>query len=53
MLFSVYFSYSSEYGLCPNSRNVPDDVLQLVKSNSVVVVTFVNDFIRCDGVFPM
>ncbi len=44
----IMFSHSSAYGLCPHPRNVPDDVLQLVKtSNSIVMINFSPDFISC------
>jgi membrane dipeptidase len=42
------FSHSSVYALCPHPRNVPDDILQLVKErNSVVMINFAPDFISC------
>ena len=44
----IIFSHSSAYSLCPHPRNVPDDILQLVKKrNSVVMVNFSPDFISC------
>lgn len=44
----IMFSHSSAYSVCPHPRNVPDDILRLVKkTNSIVMVNFAPDFVSC------
>lgn len=42
------FSHSSVKAICPHPRNVPDDILHLLKQrNGVVMINFAPDFISC------
>ncbi|CAF4233837.1 unnamed protein product, partial [Rotaria magnacalcarata] len=45
--------HSAAYSLCNHTRNVQDDVLELVKRNhGIVMVTFAPYFIKCHSEDP-
>lgn len=44
----VIFSHSSAYAVCNNIRNVPDDLLLLLKRNGgLIMVNFYSNFVAC------
>lgn len=46
----IIFSHSSVFSLCRNYRNVPDDVLHMVKKNDgIVMVNFYSKFVNCNS----
>ncbi|KAK2913892.1 hypothetical protein Q8A67_002291 [Cirrhinus molitorella] len=46
----VIFSHSSAYAICENTRNVPDDILLLLKKNGgLIMVNFYSSFVACSS----
>ncbi|XP_051511089.1 dipeptidase 3 isoform X2 [Myxocyprinus asiaticus] len=44
----VIFSHSSAYAICNNTRNVPDDMLLLLKENGgLIMINFYNSYVAC------
>lgn len=44
----VIFSHSSAYELCNSSRNVQDDILELItKNRGIVMINFYSRFLSC------
>ncbi|XP_059954804.1 dipeptidase 2-like [Mesoplodon densirostris] len=44
----VIFSHSAARGMCKNTRNVPDDILQLLKNGGIVMVSLSMRVLQCN-----